>query len=157
MWRAWQPRFSPVVKIRQFIRDQVLRPRWRTTWDAAWSDYQMQSETRGGGCWRHDRALKRRLLPTRLYIPQSSKDCEEPMLKSLGSFSIAAQIDVRPCFTFNSIGQKTAICCPAAAPNGAEQSSFTKSREKCSRIVQCVRNLSAILPWNWFQISQKRS
>lgn len=30
------------------------------------------------------------------------------ILKSLRSLSLAAQIDVRPCFTFNSIGQKTA-------------------------------------------------
>lgn len=33
----------------------------------------------------------------------------KPILKSLRSLSLAAQIDVRPCFTFNSIGQKTAI------------------------------------------------
>ncbi|KAK1117542.1 hypothetical protein K0M31_016577 [Melipona bicolor] len=34
----------------------------------------------------------------------------EPMLKSLRSLSLSRpQIDVRPCFTFNSIGQKTAI------------------------------------------------
>lgn len=34
----------------------------------------------------------------------------ESILKSLWSLSLAAQIDVKPCFTFNSIGQKTAIC-----------------------------------------------
>lgn len=36
------------------------------------------------------------------------------MLKSMQSLSLAAQIDVRPCFTFNSIGQKrelSALCC----------------------------------------------
>lgn len=37
------------------------------------------------------------------------KTAVKPILKSLRSLSLAAQIDVRPCFTFNSIGQKTAI------------------------------------------------
>lgn len=37
------------------------------------------------------------------------KTTVKPILKSLWSLSLAAQIDVRPCFTFNSIGQKTAI------------------------------------------------
>lgn len=37
-----------------------------------------------------------------------------PMLKSLRSLSLAAQIDVRPCFTFNSIGQKTLLSVPAS-------------------------------------------
>lgn len=37
------------------------------------------------------------------------KTVVKPILKSLRSLSLAAQIDVRPCFTFNSIGQKTAI------------------------------------------------
>jgi len=34
------------------------------------------------------------------------KTAVKPILKSLRSLSLAAQIDVRPCFTFNSIGQK---------------------------------------------------
>lgn len=37
------------------------------------------------------------------------KTAVKPILKSLRSLSLAAQIDVKPCFTFNSIGQKTAI------------------------------------------------
>lgn len=40
---------------------------------------------------------------------KSLKTAVKPLLKSLRSLSLAAQIDVKPCFTFNSIGQKTAI------------------------------------------------
>lgn len=43
----------------------------------------------------------------------------KPILKSLRSLSLAAQIDVRPCFTFNSIGQKTAIRWRDASDAGA--------------------------------------
>lgn len=45
------------------------------------------------------------------------KTAVKPILKSLRSLSLAAQIDVRPCFTFNSIGQKTAIRWRDAAGN----------------------------------------
>lgn len=53
-------------------------------------------------------------LPTRKavrgHVPRGPlKTAVKPILKSLRSLSLAAQIDVRPCFTFNSIGQKTAI------------------------------------------------
>lgn len=42
-------------------------------------------------------------------VRKGLKTAVKPILKSLRSLSLAAQIDVRPCFTFNSIGQKTAI------------------------------------------------
>ena len=56
-----------------------------------------------------------------------------PMLKSLRSLSLAAQIDVRPCFTFNSIGQKTLLSVPAspalcaATPSSSSSSSLSLS------------------------------
>lgn len=49
----------------------------------------------------------------------SLKTAVKPILKSLRSLSLAAQIDVRPCFTFNSIGQKTAIRWRDASDAGA--------------------------------------
>lgn len=54
--------------------------------------------------------LSKKEAATFTRINSKSKDYRGPILKSLWSLSLAAQIDVKPCFTFNSIGQKTAIC-----------------------------------------------
>lgn len=58
------------------------------------------------------------------------KTAVRPILKSLRSLSLAAQIDVRPCFTFNSIGQKTAIRWRDAAGTACS---------RCRRIVPTIR------------------
>lgn len=61
-----------------------------------------------------DRCLPRIAVRKRART-KALKTAVKPILKSLRSLSLAAQIDVRPCFTFNSIGQKTAICWRDAA------------------------------------------
>ncbi|KAH0550125.1 hypothetical protein KQX54_017594 [Cotesia glomerata] len=65
----------------------------KTKSNVLWPLYAFNARVRTKG-------LKRRAKPK----------VEPPILKSLRSLSLAAQIDVKPCFTFNSIGQKTAIC-----------------------------------------------
>lgn len=58
---------------------------------------------------RFNRAAVAWILRKRARTSAVLKTAVKPILKSLRSLSLAAQIDVRPCFTFNSIGQKTAI------------------------------------------------